>query len=157
MGRYLFLLTLGQILWTCNRHNRPPQQVELALKDTIQLVNKATLGLDSVRVDDTFISVPSTTNDVNCNIYGSVIARSDGKIGYIDYDEITSMYFISYGFPGSIDEQWTGYVCNLPDSYKRSRLKVGFVGNYYAARKFVKPRHASDAPLYLVLEKIKAL
>lgn len=157
MDRCFFLLIVGQLLFTCNRHARPNQHAKLVREDSAQSVTVSTLSMDSVQVDTTFVDVSSTIISGDCKKYGPILARSDGKIGYIGFNETVSMYHITYSLPGTIDELWTGYVCNLPDNYKRKGLKVGFVGSYYAAYRYIKPRYASDTPLYLVLEKIKAL
>jgi hypothetical protein len=158
MNKYIYLFLLSQILVVCTKQATPLQNRNQAQTQRIHASDTLTWDPVTVLVDTTFIAVAPTISDKNCKIDGPVAARAEGRIGYVSFSKEAGMYCITYTGPGAVtDEQWTGYVCNLPDSFKKDRLKVGFVGSYYAAYKNIKGRHASDTPLYLVLEKIKAL
>ena len=157
MSKYLWLLVTGQFLWGCARQATHVSIAKKPPTDSIQATDTLVLEPVNVTVDSTFIPVPSITLDSKCNLNSKVAARADGRIGYVDFDETATMYRITYTFPGLTDEQWSGYVCNLPERYKKKGLKVGFVGSYYVAYQSIKARHAADTPLFLVLEKIKVL
>lgn len=157
MNRYICLLVLCHLLYACTRHSLQVQKAKPIQNDTVQSVDIVAQEPKTIQVDSTFTNIDSTSIDVKCKRYGPVVARADGRIGYVNFHEEVSMYSITYTPPGPTDEQWTGYVCNLPDIYKKKGLKVGFVGSYYMASQYIKPRHATDAPLYLVVEKIKIL
>lgn len=157
MSKYLWLFVTSQFLGGCAQQVTHISIAKKSPIDNTQTTDTLVLEPVNMAVDSTFIPIPSITLDTKCNLNGKVAARADGKIGYVDFDEKTAMYCITYTFPGLTDEQWTGYVCNLPESYKRKGLKVGFVGSYYVAYQSIKARHAADTPLFLVLEKIKPL
>ena len=157
MNKWVWLSVVGYLLSACMRQSAQSQKGKSIQKDTIQVVNTIAQETRTIQVDSTFTSIDSTDIDVKCKRYGPVVARAEGRIGYVNYHEEASMYSITYTFPGLTDEQWTGYVCNLPDDYKKKGLKVGFVGSYYVAYQSIKARHAADTPLFLVLERIKVL
>ena len=70
----------------------------------------------------------------------------------------TKLYSITYAVPNTTDTQWIGYVCNMPDEFKRGSLKVIFSGKYYHTYKHIKhPGIDGRLQLYLVLEKIRMM
>jgi hypothetical protein len=158
MNKNTLLIIAYYLFCACTRQPTAIRKANQVNMERAPLSSSVTQSTDSTQVDDTFISIPTIDVDAKCKIYGLSLARSEGRIGYVSFNEEVGMYSIIYTFPGLItDEQWTGYVCNLPEKYKKSGLKVGFVGSYYAAYQHIKPRHAGDTPLYLVIEKIKVL
>lgn len=96
--------------------------------------------------------------DTNCHIDGPVIAQARDFEGYVYYLGTTKLYSITYTVPNTIDTQWIGYVCNMPEEFKRGSLKVMFSGKYYHAYKHIKHPGIDGHPqLYLVLEKIRMM
>lgn len=96
--------------------------------------------------------------DTNCHISGPIIAQAKDWEGYVQYLGNTKLYSITYTVPNTIDSQWIGYVCNMPDEFKRGGLKVVFSGNYYHAYKYIKHTGIDGHPqFYLSLERIRML
>ena len=93
--------------------------------------------------------------DSNCHISGPVIDRVKDRIGYVAYRGDVPLYSIIYTPPYDSDSQTIGYVCNIPDKFKRIGLKVKFSGEYYHAYKYIKMRSAGETVLYLRLESIE--
>ena len=93
--------------------------------------------------------------DTNCHLKEPIVARADDWEGYVAYDGKVGLYSIVYAVPGSIDDQWIGYVCNMPDTFKRATLKVRFSGAYYRANQYIPVTTGGQNNLYLQLSSIR--
>ena len=116
-------------------------------------INKLSVAKSSALV--TAIDSVMIPLDTNCHINGPVIAEAKDWEGYVYFLGTTKLYSITYTVPNSVDSQWIGYVCNMPNEFKRGGLKVTFSGKYYHAYKYVKHLGIDGHPqFYLQLEKI---
>lgn len=120
----------------------------------------STTTLPPVEVASKLTAIDSVVapTDTNCHISGPVIAQAKDWEGYVYFLGNTKLYSITYTVPNTIDTQWIGYVCNMPDEFKRGGLKVMFSGKYYHAYKYIKHPGIDGRPqLYLSLEKIRIM
>ena len=122
---------------------------------TSSMPSKPTLAI----IDIDTVSLPTP-----CEIAGPVISRAKSFVGTVlyyghpEYHGNTGLYCIIYTVPNTTDSQLFGYVCNMPDDFKKSGLKVLFSGEYYHAYKDIKPTgHDGQALLYLRLKSLRAL
>ncbi|MFD2571204.1 hypothetical protein ACFSUS_11215 [Spirosoma soli] len=95
--------------------------------------------------------------DSKCHIEGPVVMQLKEQIGYVGYR--ADLWYIAYSLPlkpGEMsDVQYSGFVCNMPETFKRVGRKVKFSGNYHHAYKYIPKSGAGDTPLYLVLKRIR--
>ena len=114
--------------------------------------------LPAEKIRSSLIAIDSVVApiDTACHIDGPVINHADNWEGEVRFTGRSSLYCIVYTVPNTTDTQLFGYVCNLPNEFKRSTLKVIFSGKYYHAYKSIKHPGIDGQPqLYLSLEKIR--
>lgn len=99
-------------------------------------------------------SIP-TSLDSNCHLSGSIISQVKDKEGYVSYRGNVPLYSIETTPPYDSDSKTVGYVCNMPDKFKRVTLKVRFSGKYYHAYKYINQVSAGETILYLRLDSIR--
>jgi hypothetical protein len=113
-------------------------------------------NLESIEVP--IDSMPETSNP-RCHIEGPVVMRLQDAVGYVDYRESVGLWYISYVEPlppgAGTDTVYNGFVCNMPNEYKKKGLKVRFSGQYYHAWKYIPRTHAEEVRLYLFLKHIQ--
>ena len=128
-------------------------------KKTAQ-ITQATLPVKASSTITVVDSIP-TTLDSNCHIYsnchisGPVVLHVKDKEGYVTYRGNIPLYSIVTTPPYDSDSQTIGYVCNMPDKFKRATLKVRFSGRYYHAYKYIERKTAGETNLYLQLDSIR--
>lgn len=82
------------------------------------------------------------------------VSSITATIGYhINKDQLT----LSYHLPDTIDSQWTGVVCNLPEEYQIIGKRVTFSGEFRDAQKKLTPVFGGQEMYYLSLTDIKPL
>ncbi|SFE82712.1 hypothetical protein SAMN05216167_12024 [Spirosoma endophyticum] len=110
-----------------------------------------------VKTTSTLVAIDSipTSLDSNCHISGPVVLHVKDKEGYVTYRGNVPLYSIVTTPPYDSDSQTIGYVCNMPDKFKRATLKVKFSGRFYHAYKFIKRKTAGETNLYLQLDSIR--
>ncbi|GAB3538906.1 hypothetical protein GCM10027577_00470 [Spirosoma fluminis] len=132
----------------------------LVLLSLITCTKKTSLTTSppSVRTFAKLVAIDSviTPVDTACHIDGPVIAHAENWEGEVRFTGRSSLYCLVYTVPNATDNQWFGYVCNMPNEFKRSTLKVIFSGKYYHAYKYIKHPGIDGQPqLYLSLERIR--
>lgn len=138
--RILSLLLILLLSWTCAKKTAQITSTTLPVKPS-----SAVVAVDSI----------PTSLDANCHISGPVILQVKDKEGYIAYRGGVPLYSIVTTPPYDSDSQTIGYVCNMPDKFKRATLKVRFSGKYYHAYQHINRINAGETILYLRLESIK--
>src|SRR5919199_1498526 len=94
----------------------------ILLASTCQKLNESLSLPDSV-------TFPDPVNSA-CLVSRPVVHKAQRLKGRIVYRQDVDMYAISYYVPGTIDSQWTGLACNLPDAYKVAGREVIFSGEF---------------------------
>lgn len=102
----------------------------------------------------TIDSIPASL-DTNCHISGPIISQVIDKEGYVSYRGDVPLYSIETTPPYNSDSKTVGYVCNMPNKFKRATLKVRFSGKYYHAYKSINQISAGETILYLRLDSIR--
>lgn len=125
---------------TCTKKTAPNTQAVLPVE-----ISSARMPVDSI----------PTTLDSNCHLFGPVIRQVFDKEGYVSYRGDVPLYSIETTPPYNSDAVTIGYVCNMPDKFKRATLKVRFSGKYYHAYKYIKQETGGETNLYLQLDSIR--
>lgn len=116
------------------------------------------LPVEKTRLMATAVDSVITPLDTNCHLDGPVVGEAKDWEGEVRFTGTTNLYCIVYGVPNTTDTQWFGYVCNMPNEFKRGSLKVQFSGTYYQAYKYFKHPGIDGRPqLYLKLKNIRLL
>lgn len=101
------------------------------------------------------IDLSASVLDTNCHLKEPIVARANDWEGNVAYDGRVGLYSIVRAIPGSADDQWIGYVCNMPKEFKRATLRVRFSGDYYHANQFIPVTTGGQNNLYLRLSSIR--
>lgn len=93
--------------------------------------------------------------DADCHITGPVISRAKDFEGSVYLRGDSKLYSITYAVPNTSDTEQVGYVCNMPEKFKKDGLLVRFIGDYYHAYKYFQKTHAGEIVMYLYLTSIE--
>lgn len=66
-----------------------------------------------------------------CPDAGKFAKKVESVIGRMKFDSTRQQYAIQRAIPGTYDSVDVGYVCNLPEGFRQTGLKVEFSGSYY--------------------------
>lgn len=66
-----------------------------------------------------------------CPNAGKFVKKVKSVTGRVYLDSTRQQYLIRRGIPGTYDSVDVGYVCNLPEAFQESGLKIEFSGSYY--------------------------
>lgn len=72
-----------------------------------------------------------TAGSEPCSNAGKFIKKVKSVTGQIYLDSTRQQYFIQRAIPGTYDSVDVGYLCNLPEEFRQTGLKVEFSGSYY--------------------------
>lgn len=126
-------------------------------RKTLSAVAVFSLDMESLEVP--IDSMPKPTSPPQCHIEGPVVWQLQDTEGYIDYRESVGLWYNSYVEPlppgAMTDAFYNGFVCNMPNEYKKKGLKVLFTGQHYHAWKYIPKDSAGKTSLYLILKNIR--
>ncbi len=83
------------------------------------------------------ISPANEVAAIDCPDAGAFVKQVKATNGIVWYSTEKQQYFISVS-TGTIDNQDIGFVCNLPDEYKKTGLRVTFGGRYHEFKGEIK-------------------
>lgn len=66
-----------------------------------------------------------------CSDAGKFVKKVKSVTGSVLFDSTRQQYAIRRGIPGTYDSVDVGYLCNLPEEFRQTGLKVEFSGSYY--------------------------
>ena len=146
----LLLLVMLLAAATCARRIVPINVNPLLVPDSLAMLSVG--------------SVPDSPNhvpplDSTCHLEGPVVLEATQWQGYVGFRPTAGLWYISYVYPlrpGEMtDSEYLGFVCDLPDAFKKQGLKVQFSGRYYHAWKYIAREYAGETVLYLSLTALQ--
>ncbi len=115
------------------------------------------LGFGSGCRSSNDVAVLSTGSvPAGCAQSGAVVHQLSNIAGTVGYGRDNTQLTLSYYVPGTIDSQWTGVVCNLPNEYRVVGKRVTFSGEFRDAKGTLLPIFGGEEMYYLYLTDIKS-
>lgn len=99
---------------------------------------------------------PTNPEPLGCDQSGAVMHEVSLVSGVVGYHLNSTQLMLSYYVPGTIDSQWTGVVCNLPNEYRVFGKQVTFSGEFRDAKNTLRPVFGGESMYYLYLTDIKS-
>lgn len=122
----------------------------LTLLTIFAVASLASQGCKKSSIDTKLTGVAAS----NCPNAGAYVKKVANTKGIVWYSKEKKMYYIAVS-TANLDKQDVGFVCNIPENFKRENLRVTFNGKYFQYNEEIAKFVATDY-YYLTLEKITA-